>query len=269
MASPLVANARDRVIEFSDDFFDYSRERMLARPFVGMLTLAMNMPNASTMQMAAYGNLPVAIHQLATWFLVFTPLIILVTQYSLFVLLAIYVVNNWHSNEDAHVLCPHDRGSYTKLAALAVCALFLIKFMMKALANYAEAFLEFKDVTVDGGNRSLVQYGSCLRGARFDAYCSQFFDIAVMALNLVVVFNCTTVLDVVLNSLAIEFIARIDEEYASFVLSFPVIARHLLTQDINRYLDGYDIDLGTSLYAFSLAPILLTLAACIYLPRCM
>lgn len=74
-----------------------------------------------------------------------------------------------------------------------------------------------------------VPSGEHLRFASFDSHWSYLIDKLMVLLNLFIVVTSDSILDMVLNSLAVEFIARLDDEYkARYFCSNEVVHRYII-----------------------------------------
>eukprot|EP00617_Octactis_speculum_P021423 CAMPEP_0185748304 /NCGR_PEP_ID=MMETSP1174-20130828/6985_1 /TAXON_ID=35687 /ORGANISM="Dictyocha speculum, Strain CCMP1381" /LENGTH=298 /DNA_ID=CAMNT_0028423895 /DNA_START=65 /DNA_END=961 /DNA_ORIENTATION=+ len=261
------AQKKKYVIEFSDDACDYLKERLQSKTMVNLITLSINSPSVAELKEKANDDL--GLHPLASLVLMMLPLFILVVQVGFFLTLGADRI----SNVDFGNLCPMEVDDVnTKMAASLVAILYFVRFWLIALSAYAESFAKWQTLIVNGSTKSWLTSGESLKGSSFDFYFSQIFNISVAFLNMLIVFESDSTIDVVLNSLAIEFVSSLDDEYVSLVLEkFPFITRHLIETDCIRYHEDRRNEFRAPVSAqfLALAPIPFMFVCIFLLPVCM
>lgn len=263
------AQKKKYVIEFSDDACDYLKERLQSKTMVNLITLSINSPSVAELKEKA--NVDDGLHPLASLVLMMLPLFILVVQVGFFLTLGADRI----SNVDFGNLCPMEVDDVNiKMAASLVAILYFVRFWLIALSAYAESFAKGQTLIVNGSTTGPYWFssGESLKGSSFDFYFSQIFNISVAFLNMLIVFESDSTIDVVLNSLAIEFVSSLDDEYVSLVLEkFPFITRHLIETDCIRYHEDRrnEFRAPVSTQVLALAPIPFMFVCIFLLPVCM
>ena len=82
-------------------------------------------------------------------------------------------------------------------------------------------------------------------------------DLVTALLNAAIVFTSESTLDVILNSLAIEFISQVDDQYKAFIITdSPLVKRNMVEEELRRW-DGDDENENlhlTAVYLFAFGP---------------
>ena len=216
----------------SEDYKAASRERMIKGSSVNMLVLSLNAPTAAQLSRRSKERaVPFFMHRLACFGFTWMPIMLLVLQVALFVVIA-----------DATYQNAKDRDTFCDLhlemravAGLCVAMVYLLRFLQNSIDDYGEAFDAYLQVSIKCAPRQ-VRYMKCagnfLPGSNFDAAFSSCFNLGTAFLNIALIYVTDDTVDVLVNSLAIQFIAALDDEFLRMALErHPIITEHLIRQD--------------------------------------
>ena len=191
-------------------------------------------------------------------------------------------------------MCPSRGGIEVRMVAGAISILYTIRFFDDATTFYLNTLVTKFGQTISGYSwhqYCTVPSGEHLQYTGFDMHWSYGFDKLMVVLNLFIVVTSDNILDMVLNSLAVEFIARLDNEYKTryfssnlFVQKY-LVAVHLMGENGlvrhsipgTKKLTDYDFQSTTRLccprpehlsYSRNFIPPIIALTASLYAVTC-
>ncbi|CAK0832987.1 unnamed protein product [Prorocentrum cordatum] len=256
-------------IAYDNDGFDHLVGHVVQRNDFSLLTLSLNSPSATALYelertSANAEHPPYAIHVVASIGLCVAPVAIMFVQVVFIVaVLSSHVTHRKGlqvaAEEDSEVPSAIEANESrsliqrasapfrsvttckvtAKLASSGVVVLYIGRFWMKALLTYSIIFTHHVPIEVSGGlyagvgkETGLVS-GNCLYGSSVGFFLDWMIDVTTPFVNMYVVSHLDSAIDIVLNSLAMEFVANLDNDYKSTVMhGFRAYSRYLLDSEI-------------------------------------
>jgi len=240
----------EEVLSTDQGAFDYYKE-IIRKTAAGinMITLAIHHPETSNLKGSQNGPLmliPGSVRCLSCMMTI-APIITLILQIFFLILLTysvvlsdvelIHKIKPWNvtTTEKDFLTCKMSSWSdevsiSRKIVASAIALLYTLRFLRDAIRVYGSLLqFEWARVTSQLGEMTLpmVPDEMTLPWSTTDRRLSYFLDMFTMILNLLIVINSDEVLDMILNSLAIEFISQLDNIYREKYLDNDFAITHL------------------------------------------
>jgi len=248
-------------VSIDNDNVDLFIGQLTKRNSFGLISLALNGPRAEDFQkmQAEHTDLPYAIHFMASIGTFLVPMGTLCVQICFAAAVLTYQLTHRfqvtpEEEPDADSTQVSESRSLlvravgpvkserltVKVAAFSVVVLYVSRFWMIAALTYSMAFTNYVPIEITGGvyghdayQTSWIADGGCLNGSVVDFFITWIIDIICPFMNIFVVYHSESVMDVVLNSLAMEFVANLDNEYKSLLLDgFRAYSRYVIDSDV-------------------------------------
>ena len=258
-------------IKYSPTFLEENINFMKTSNFMGLMVLSRNVPSPEEFGKVIDLDVPPIVHKLAYFVMKLIPLSILAIQFFLFFLLF------WYQYENSNGFCPNRQGIVEKLTITIIAIFYSVQLWNNAFTHYLRNSIKWQSCTITEEDRvrtkSMILNACGLPGWEFDLFYNLIFDKFILVLNMWVVFNSENSLNMILNSLAINFIAQLDEEYKETALAVnPLYRRYLvdceLAYGMCRQDNDYPYEMVVGQISLVILSPLIMMGATIYLGFC-
>ena len=240
----------EEVLSTDQDAFDYYKENIRKNAEgISMITLAMYHPRTSNLKISENGPLmliPGSVRCLSCMMTI-APIITLILQIFFLILLTysvvlsdvelIHKIKPWNVTTTKKDFFTCEMSSWSdevsisrKIVASAIALLYTLRFLRHAIRVYGSLLqFDWARVTSQLGEKTIAMVPDemTLPWGTTDRRLSYFLHMFTIILNLVIVMNSDSVLDMILDSLAIEFIGELDNIYREKYLDNDFAITHL------------------------------------------